>query len=601
MGILDGATEASSPEYSMGLGYAAGLSSDDGPGPGTYDVPPGGQMQVSRSSGPSYTMGAAAPSQLVDSGVPGPKYDIDRSCAAVQSRAPAYTLGGPAGERVSYPADNVPGPGTYNLDRGCATVQPSAPAYTLGAAYDSSLLDGTDSPGPAAYNPRIGASVAVAPAFSMGPPSQPSAVPLSTTPGPGAYNPPIPGSTTASYSIAGKYASRPADDMPGPGEYIVARGFEATKHSSPRYSVQGKATNSFGADQPGASMPGPGTYDQRADGPHASSAPSFSIAARPAPVLSSEGAPGPGTYSVNPDKDTARATYKGPKYTMAARWGSGGSPTRPEPGSTAPGPGAYTLDERHLNFKQMRAPAFSMGGAVGRPSAQAVKAQGPGPGSYYRPGATGQSSVRAPAYSMGAPSARVRGAFSGESTPGPGAYTHQAQGLRVKYCSPSFSMGGRPPDMRTAPRRRFGRKHGQSEVSPGPGTYAPKVPWGGAAYSIQGKHSDATRAALAGGGAPGPGTYNPGLLHKHTLPKYTIQGKYKDGVLDNGMPGPGAYNLEGTIDVDAVSSPRYTIQGKYKDGVLDNGMPGPGAYNLEGTVYASRASPPAYSIQGRYN
>ena len=460
MGILDGATEASSPEYSMGLGYAAGLSSDDGPGPGTYDVPPGGQMQVSRSSGPSYTMGAAAPSQLVDSGVPGPKYNTDRSYAAVQSRAPAYTLGGPAGERVSYPADNVPGPGAYNLDRGCETVQPSAPAYTLGAAYDSSLLDCTDSPGPAAYNPRI---ASLAPAYSMGPPSQPSAAPSNGAPGPGAYNPPIPGSTTASYSIAGKYASRPADDMPGPGEYSVARGFEATKHSSPRYTAQGKATlaipeadehalhasahhgalllptgkatHSFGADQPGAGIPGPGTYDQRADGPHASSAPSFSIAARPAPVLPSQGAPGPGTYTINPDKDTARATYKGPRYTMAARWDSGGSPTRPEPGSTAPGPGAYTLDERHLNFKQMRAPAFSMGGAVpsrGRTSPQAVKTQGPGPGSYYRPGATGQSSMRAPAYSMGAPSARVRGVFTGDSTP------DSTPGPRLQACKCSL-------------------------------------------------------------------------------------------------------------------------------------------------------------------
>ena len=155
--------------------------------------------------------------------------------------------------------------------------------------------------------------------------------------------------------------------------------------------------------------------------------------------------------------------------------------------------------------------------------------------------------------------------------------------------------------MRTAPRRRFGRKHVQPEPSPGPGTYTPKVPGGGASYSIQGKHSDATRGALAGGGAPGPGTYTPGLADKHTLPLYTIQGKYKDGALDNGMPGPGAYNLEGTIDVKQACSPRYTIQGKYKDGALDNGMPGPGAYNLEGTMYASRASPPEYSIQGRYN
>ena len=135
---------------------------------------------------------------------------------------------------------------------------------------------------------------------------------------------------------------------------------------------------------------------------------------------------------------------------MAARWDSGGSPTRPEPGSTAPGPGAYTLDERHLNFKQMRAPAFSMGGAVpsrGRTSPQAVKTQGPGPGSYYRPGATGQSSMhvlttaphstgqssmRAPAYSMGAPSARVRGVFTGDSTP------DSTPGPRLQACKCSL-------------------------------------------------------------------------------------------------------------------------------------------------------------------
>ena len=189
-----------------------------------------------------------------------------------------------------------------------------------------------------------------------------------------------------------------------------------------------------------------------------------------------------------------------------------------------------------------------------------TKAHGevPGPGSY-NPSHVGKP--QASAWTMGDRAARKSSVQSSAESPGPMYQMRSGQGEQVSSIMPSSPRHG----FGTA--QRFLASAGET-VSPGPGTYSPRVTYHASPSNIQTVHAgqltsvttprgsvhmtEGTWSRLADrtlvtikGKSPGSETYSPSVAYtKHAMPAYTMRELGSRAGLGGSAesPGPLAYH-----------------------------------------------------------
>jgi hypothetical protein len=132
-------------------------------------------------------------------------------------------------------------------------------------------------------------------------------------------------------------------------------------------------------------------------------------------------------------------------------------------------------------------------------------------------------------------------------TPGPNAYKLASKAVE----GPKFFLGLKLENTST-----IGVAVNQTRGNPGAGTYSgdfTKIKKREAAFSIKGRHADLKSMAV-----PGPGTYTTapmqGSPDKRRNETFRIGTSKRDGLKDDGVPGPGSYKIPCSI----AEMPAYT-------------------------------------------
>eukprot|EP00775_Hariotina_reticulata_P008886 gene8886-9064_t len=479
------------PAFTIGTRKEADRqAAEDAPGPGAYEVP-------ELPDGAAFTISGRHPAQDKHSTaeLPGPaSYDVAGAAAVVVATAPSWTMGARVTAAAAETAASGPAPGDYSPDDPSAA---SAPAWTMFAKYTDS--NGASSqqqqllPGPGQYNPADPVKDASGPAYSMGVKWKAGTVDTSAadTPAPGAYDVANgqsgPAFTMGTREAAGSSAEAAAGSLPGPGQYHQS---SQPGKDAPAYSIASKAATEPGSAGSAAGLPGPGDYDQPATW---QSGPAYSMAGKAPEASGAAGTrngPGPGQY------DVSETGPEGPSYTMAGKLLSG--PKAAE----GPAPGDYCPEEAAASTLPA-APAFTM---ASKPSQAPLSAEAlePGPGDYHCTALSGP-----PPHAAASPAFSIRRrhklgktrlqqllgpklAALDKMTPAPG--DHQAPtGAGHARPGPAFSFAGAQTTAGDATAADVAAEAGSSNVATAEGLAA-----------VLAAAASADRAA----GVPGPGAYN---------------------------------------------------------------------------------------------
>jgi hypothetical protein len=291
------------PAFTMGARLQDPVNREalQSPGPGQYSVGAAGDAVL--PSAPAFTMGqrSAGEGQAdgSSSAALGPgAYQLPPAPHA----GPAFSISGkwsaPAeGDVTARPAS--PGPGAYDIATAAAAVEGKAPAWTLGQRIEAPKERNSGSPAPGDYPlPALPSGAA----FTMGVRSNAgvAAVDQELLPGPGAYTPQDPSLAAGpAFTIGVRHDSRDGGGRdccsPGPGDYDTSAAAAAVMASGPAFTIAGRTANGSGRE--GMASPGPGEYDSGKVGAFGSDAPAFSITGKPVDGRSmEEAAPGPGAY-----------------------------------------------------------------------------------------------------------------------------------------------------------------------------------------------------------------------------------------------------------------------------------------------------------------
>lgn len=316
-------------------------------------------------------------------------------------------------------------------------------------------------------------------------------------------------------------------------------------------------------------FPGPGTYEGEGmigkTSPHPND-PKWGFSKNPRDQKYGNANPGPGQYD-SPDRKRIEGGYIGHRPGDMSK-------------SHVPGPGAY--DGNSANWKQSKAPAYSMRQKTAGGRKDAV----PGPG-HYDPdairyehksysGKLVSKAARDHMYKTGTPGpgnydpnnnifSKQQGKFGRESrdglkgsaNPGPGAYE-----MRSSFEKKGYSYGKQPRDWQTG------------SAIPGPGTYDYNASsMGGPGWKIGKEARDGWKTTAN----PGPGNYDIGgkCFDKKSG---KINPEARTGSNFNN-PGPGTY--DGDYTVGRTKNPQFSF-GKGDKVVNDQGFPGPGTYDGHG-------------------
>lgn len=470
----------------------------------TTDPPNKGSKTSRASSAKVYRKGeggkrklrSAYEKALEASGVP--RTDTSRKHAVRQSGAEEN--GDLNGNVTRTPmGDYVPPRGTQPLTSlSFELPSPASYAPRVGMSYQPGLQysirgrhefnEGTDGPGPLAYNVREDlADSKVRMSFGMR--HQTSFAMPTPSPGPGAYTVPMQRDPRAA-SMSGRHAWI-APDYPGPGSY------------DPPACIGPPMMRSLGVrlhddlEDVRASYPGPTDYSvdfcavtERM--------PAFSLGKRTEPIQKDAIGPGPGAYMLPSSmvrKPMASVSLKGRHTDNTKEFG--------------PGPQSY----EHA-CPSAKGLAFSM---TDRNQVD-FDLHHPGPCDYFPDLAP--VSKTAPQFTMSSRTVITSNPLappsSSDDFPGPGHYAPMS-----KPCTPAFSM--------TA------RRYTKESRLPGPADYCVSLPKSAPAFSIGMRMRPHTADAAA---SAGPADYFPKLQRK--APAYSLSSRLKDQPMaDN--PAPNAY------------------------------------------------------------
>lgn len=284
--------------------------------------------------------------------------------------------------------DVTPGPGQYEEKRKIG----GAPKHTFHGPKDRAPPVIGESPGPAAYTPRMPPNRPTAPRYSVGRRYAESA--RDVTPGPGAYNVPDPiKPNTNKGKIHDRLASDYSTNGPGPAEYTTTRSiisstpkvymharteqkqevntapYRNTRRSiseTPKYSMRGKYFLN-GDETPGVEYVPP---DFGKDGRKLAISPRYKDKA-------GDVTPGPDQYRPKTTRELGNArksTFHGPKDRTFGQ------------GTLSPGPAEYTPD---FHPTKSRSPRFTIKGSKYDPQKDQT-------GGYVDLGTT----LKGPRYSM---------------------------------------------------------------------------------------------------------------------------------------------------------------------------------------------------------
>jgi len=315
--------------------------------------------------------------------------------------------------------------------------------------------------------------------------------------------------------------------------------------------------------------PGPGTYEHVEEELTKNGYPSWKMGSSKRPNLYNSTNPdvGPGLYEVAKKevKKYAKKTFPKDKRGQSEF-----------KGSNAVGPGSY------FPKKFVKAPpAFSFGykgDGFGPTSRENI----PGPGAYdikdmFDEAANKSQRNGEPrsAFTRTAPNAMTRskdGENGSSKVPGPGEhYNEDIDNYNFRYFAPTWSFGKSTRD----------EMYTDETKAPGPGKYminsTLKTKSG---FTILGK----TQTKGTTNDAPGPNVYNQDINPlRQTAPAFRIgKAERKDMSTGNDAPGPGSYHKmqelanKGAKIGTSVRPPLHSLDGKKQ--------PGPGAYDVQGTI-----------------
>jgi hypothetical protein len=292
------------PSFTMGARLQDPVDREalQSPGPGQYSVGAAGDAVL--PSAPAFTMGQRPAGEGQGDGSSGSAalgpgaYQLPPAPHA----GPAFSIAGkwsaPAeGDVTARPAS--PGPGAYDVSTAAAAVEGKAPAWTLGQRIGAPKERNSSSPAPGDYPlPALPSGAA----FTMGNRSNPgaAAVDQELLPGPGAYTPQDPGLLSGpAFTIGGRHDSKEGGGRdccsPGPGDYDTSAAAAAVMASGPAFTIATRTADGSGRE--GVVSPGPGEYDSARVGAFGSDGPAFSITGKPVEGRTAEElVPGPGAY-----------------------------------------------------------------------------------------------------------------------------------------------------------------------------------------------------------------------------------------------------------------------------------------------------------------
>lgn len=435
---------SSPPVWSIGTGKRDTSSKsilNQSPGPGSYTYD-----NLRRTKTPSWKMGTASRGKEIRNETPGPgSYG---STEKLTKNWPKFSF---ASKTALKERDSTPGPGSYSSF--LEASQKKGPSYTL-RLKTSSIVERTESPGPAAYEQSSLILNQRHATHKIGTANRDQLHHSQENPGPGHYFKKLAGFLESGGSLKHKFGSAErslldtSKSLPGPGSYNLNRTFDSNAGG---VSILSKRRES---DLNGATrLPGPGSYEPSLLFKKKAPAYRLGSAPRSQAIKDQMLVPGPGEY--NPDqikrsikvrigtalrKSLAEKTAtpgpgayeqdnsvsKGPTHVIV--------PKRDDVSQTqkdrdTPGPGAYSPD---VKLVRSRNPKYSVGNAKRDPnsSLEAV----PGPGTY-------NSAVDGlgPRWTFGS---ELRGESLNQSPePGPGSYNIPAKFNNIpNYARPSSSL-----------------------------------------------------------------------------------------------------------------------------------------------------------------
>eukprot|EP00698_Gefionella_okellyi_P001109 TRINITY_DN109_c0_g1_i3.p1 TRINITY_DN109_c0_g1~~TRINITY_DN109_c0_g1_i3.p1 ORF type:complete len:3375 (-),score=542.39 TRINITY_DN109_c0_g1_i3:9-10133(-) len=576
---------------SVGFGRAPRFTPEfnqDSPGPGAYSP-----SLRARSPSPAFGRASRWVSELTESG-PGP---ASYSPQLLRS-SPGVSIG--SSLRFVEKVEVTPGPGEYNPKW---IPRRLSPGIGSGARFARTLF--SDSPGPAAYDVRLGdnsTSVGFTHAERFGKDDATTA-----SPGPATYAPQLQ-SNSAQYSFPRAERRTEGGDTgsPGPGAY-------------PLHDERGTGVTFPVAERTGTSEtigPGPAAYNVQLR----SNSPSYTFTSgRGDDDRAKASSPGPGAYS--PQNKTAAPAYRFPGAKRFLSFSDNASP----------GPAGYSL-----KFPPSQAVVFTKAERFavpefGQPVVPLYFPKLPMSSPLWSfPGAprfakdTGNDTPGP--YLVKSPDI-VPNVIFGKATrfdtdkeddvsPGPGQYgapdrphsapstwfTRAERFTEDKESTPGFVVLPDPPihpSVKFTTANRFGSDVDNS--SPGPAAYDPKLPSQATNVKIS---TTARFAAEHDENQPGPGAYT--LPDTNDGPKYTMQHRHNEKDNFSDSPGPAAYNpqLPSTAtnvhfgsgsrfasshgsdtpgpsvlpDIPITPSVKFTTEPRFRDHV-DDSSPGPAAYN----------------------